>query len=239
MMKKENKTFYFSVEGETEELYFKHLENLINKCLDTLEADFTNSLKAQKNNPKDYIKRITAFRQELVHVCDHEGNEDSFKATIDQMQIAKQKNVVYKLAYSNISFELWIILHKQDCNGCLLNVNAYLDGINKAFSLKYQNIGKYKSKKGFNRLLAKISLEDVYRAIEKAKVIQKQRMLTSKEENYRSYRWFKDNPALSLHLYIDNIFSFCLKCINETRRYINKDRKKKGLEILPDLKSLI
>lgn len=134
---------------------------------------------------------------------------------------------------------MWIILHKQDCNGCLLNVNAYLDGINKAFSLKYQNIGQYKSKKGFNRLLAKISLEDVYRAIEKAKVIQKQRMLTSKEENYRSYRWFKDNPALSLHLYIDNVFSFCLKCINETRRYINKDRKKKGLEILPDLKSLI
>ena len=42
---------------------------------------------------------------------------DKFKRILSEMNEAKkQKKITYMLGYSNFTFELWMVLHKQDCN---------------------------------------------------------------------------------------------------------------------------
>ena len=47
------------------------------------------------------------------------------------------KDINYKLGYSNFTFELWIILHKTDCNGAKTNRKQYLFDLNKTIKDKF------------------------------------------------------------------------------------------------------
>ena len=55
-----------------------------------------------------------------------------------------QKKIKYALGYSNFTFELWMILHKRDCNGSLTDRRQYLNPINQAFGEKFENLDQYK-----------------------------------------------------------------------------------------------
>ena len=46
------------------------------------------------------------------------ANTATYKVVFDSKV---EKNITYKLGYSNFTFELWMILHKQDCNTCFDN----------------------------------------------------------------------------------------------------------------------
>lgn len=46
------------------------------------------------------------------------------------------KDIKYENGYSNLTFELWILLHKTDCNGCTSERKNYLEKINKTFNKK-------------------------------------------------------------------------------------------------------
>ena len=62
-----------------------------------------------------------------------------------------QKNITYKLGYSNFTFELWMVLHKRDCNGHLNSRSQYLESINKAFDEDFENFQHYKHEKNFKK----------------------------------------------------------------------------------------
>ncbi len=239
-MRKENEKYFFSVEGETEVWYFEHLNKLINDQLERLGADFTVSLDAKKSRPAKYIKSRSFVKkgQELIHVFDHEGDVVRFKKTLDEMTLAKQKDAVYRLGYTNISLELWLLLHKQDCFGNVPNVNAYLPRLNQSFGLNFRNLGELKSEHGFKQLLSKIELTDVYSAVVRAERIHQQRLDSAEQERYKSYAWFNENPSLSLHLCIKKILDFCVERINTLRKEENKMRSKIGMDELPQIGEL-
>lgn len=206
----ETLTYNFTVEGETEQWYLYWLRDEVNKCEGRL-YDVSFDVKVQQS-PKKYYKSINVKAKPIIsHICDVESNESvhvlKFQNILSEMSEAeKQKKITYTLGYSNFTFELWMVLHKLNCNGPLNNRNQYLKFINKAFGENFENLDQYKHEDNFKRCLKKLSLADVREAIRRADIIEK----NNKENGnvrifYKKYSYFRDNPALSVHSIIEKI----------------------------------
>ena len=170
-MKKVCNKYYLSVEGETEKWYFEHLQMLINN-----KEELSYTVKFDIKINKSIISRAKSisapYKVKVFHICDYESNEEvhteQFNKILKELKDVKKinKNLVYKLGYSNFSFELWIILHKIKQIGAVSHRKQYVKGINKAFDEKFQFIDDYKEEKNFKRILKKITLEDVISKLE-------------------------------------------------------------------------
>ena len=92
----------------------------------------------------------------------------------DYRKIKRERtDLKYTLGYSNLTFDLWMILHRKECNGIFAHKKAYLKEINKAFSKNFISLDKYKEEKNFKNILENyINLEEVEIAIKNAKKIR-------------------------------------------------------------------
>ena len=134
-----------------------------------------------------------------------------FHNILSEMKEARvHKGISYSLGYSNYAFELWLILHKRDCNGTFAHRHQYLTPINQAFGENFEDLDHYKQEKNFKRCLSKLSLADVWEAVRRAKVInesnQSNKRLLIKHKGYAYYR---DNPALSVHEVVQKMLVEC------------------------------
>lgn len=210
----ENKKYVLTVEGETEKIYFQWLRDKINEC-EERKYNVSFTIKVQQS-PRDFYKGTNSkIVPKAIHVCDIESLDkvhvDKFKKILDEMKEAKkEKNIKYSLAYSNFSFELWIVLHKKACNKRLNHRKDYLAPINDCFNEKFEDLDHYKREKDFMRCLSKLTLDDVKKAIERAEKINSQNILNGyNEENYKGYKHFKENPSLSIHEQVKTILIEC------------------------------
>ena len=214
-MRKEKRSYYFSVEGETEKWYLDWLQSEINT---NPSAKYTVKMNSKiQKDPVSYAKGLTILgKTQITHIFDRESEEDvhvtQFQTTLDRMKEAQGlgKNITYNLGYSNFTFELWMILHKVDCNGSRTHRNQYLTLINKAYGENFENLDQYKHEKNFKRILRKLSLEQVVEAIHRAKLI----MQRNEEggfvmHHYKGYKYYKENPSLSLWESISGILNEC------------------------------
>lgn len=241
-MRKEKEQFLFSVEGETEQWYLEYLEDLINARLNELKACFVVDLVPKVCSPKKFMKTYSTIARNTIcfHVFDYDNDESRFKNMLGEMQYAKeQKGIKYQLGYTNICFELWMILHKTDFLKPFSDPTGYTGIIQKFFDTPFKKLDDYKREKTFKKILLEISLIDVYNAVQRAEKIQKQRESLSKCESFKGFTWYKDNPALSLHECVKLILAFCTKKVNEQIATDNKKRKKNGLDEIPEKESLI
>ena len=212
--KLETKKFVFTVEGETEQWYLQWLANKINKC-ENRRYNVSIDVKVEQS-PKKYYKTVNAkSAPEIFHVCDVESNDpvhvEKFQKILSEMKEAKaQKKITYRLGYSNYSFELWMVLHKRNCNGTLSHRRQYLEHINKAFGESFENLDQYKHEDEFKRCLGKISLDDVREAVRRADEICSNNKKDGKTLlQYKGFSYYKENPALSIHKVISMMFTEC------------------------------
>lgn len=120
------------------------------------------------------------------------------------------KSITYRLGYSNFAFELWMILHKADCNGALVDRTKYLAPLNRAYGEHFESLDEYKHENNFKRLLRSLTLEQVRQAIQRAKSIEAHNEAAGYVlHQYKGYRYYKENPALSIWESIGKIFSDC------------------------------
>ena len=120
------------------------------------------------------------------------------------------KSITYRLGYSNFTFELWMILHKADCNGPLAHRSQYLAQLNKAYDENFENLDQYKHEDNFKRVLKKLSLEQVGDAIRRAKLImQRNAEAGFVPHHYKGYKYYKENPSLSTWEIVDKILREC------------------------------
>ncbi|MDR1772524.1 MAG: RloB family protein [Hungatella sp.] len=214
-MRKENRTYYFSVEGETEKWYLDWLQDLINANPATKYTVKLDS-KIQKD-PLARAKGLTILgKTEIIHIFDRESEEDvhvsQFKTTLDRMKMAQSigKSITYHLGYSNFTFELWMILHKCDCNGSLAHRSQYLVPLNKAYNEKFENLDQYKHEDNFKRILKQLTLEHVCVAIQRSKAIMRRNQEAGYIlQEYKRYKYYKENPALSIWESIEKILREC------------------------------
>lgn len=214
-MRKENRTYYFSVEGDTEQWYLEWLQRMINTEPD---ARYTVKLDSKiQKDPLSRIKRMTVVgKTEITHIFDYESGEEShikqFKTTLERMKDAQNigKNIKYSLGYSNFTFDLWIILHRADCNGSLMHRRQYLMPLNRAYGENFESLEQYKHENNFKRILSKLTLDNVRQAIRRSKVImQKNEEMGYRRQEYKGYQYYKENPSLSLWEQIERILLDC------------------------------
>lgn len=212
--KLETKKFIFTVEGETEQWYLYWLRDQINKC-ENRSFNAAIDVKVQKS-PKKFYKTVNAkTTPEVYHICDVESNkpehQKKFQNILSEMKEARmQKNIKYRLGYSNFTFELWMILHKQNCNGPMNHRKEYLAPINRAFGENFLSLDQYKCEGEFKRCLGKLSLDDVKEAIRRADVITSNNEADGKRRiAYKGYSYYRDNPALSIQGAVKWILTEC------------------------------
>jgi len=207
--------YYFSVEGETEKWYFDWLQEKINN--ETTAKYKVSIISKIQKNPLKIVKSMTALSKvEITHVLDYESNDDvhtaQFITTLDQLKKATKlgKQVKYNLGYSNFTFELWVVLHKTECNAIYAHRRQYLNPINQVYNENFEDLKQYKHEDNFKRILGKISISEVKCAIERAKLI----MHRNKEnglvlQQYKGYRYYKENPSLSIWQSVEKILKDC------------------------------
>ena len=208
---KPNKKYYFSVEGNTEKMYLDWLQELINKS-EECQFKVKFDTKVEKN-PKRRVKSLNIINKtEIFHLIDFEelAKKTEFESALENMRAATKlgKKVKYILGYSNYTFDLWMILHKQFLSKSLNHRNVYLREINKAFGTNFESLADYKSERNFKKILAGMTLDDVLRAIGNGHRIIKLRE-DSGEKHIRShgFSYYQSNPALNLHQHIEQILA--------------------------------
>ncbi len=209
------RTYYFSVEGETEQWYLEWLQRIINA---EPNAKYTVKLDSKiQKDPLSRAKRMTIVgKTEITHIFDYESDEEihvkQFKTALERMKDAQNtgKNIKYHLGYSNFTFELWMILHKVDCNGSLMHRRQYLMPLNRAYGENFENLDQYKHENNFKRILSNLTFDNVRQAIRRAKVImRKNEEMGYRLQEYKGYRYYKENPSLSLWEQIERILMDC------------------------------
>lgn len=213
--RKQTLTYYFSVEGETEQWYLEWLEAQINA------NEHTNYIvkfvaKVEKD-PVSFIKKLVVQKKTTIwHLSDIEGSSDeqiqTVHNTLGRLKEAKGlgKSIIYKWGYSNLSFDLWMILHKQSCNAELTDVGKYLSHINRAFDEHFESMKEYKEEANFKRCLGKLTFPEVLTALSRAKAI----MQRNERDGYpltqfKGYSYYIHNPSLDLWQSIEAILSDC------------------------------
>lgn len=215
MSRKITKTYYFSVEGETEKWYLEWLEKYIN----TLEQSKYNvkiDPKIEKN-PYRRAKKISITGKTVIwHLSDYESNDSfhkkQFLETMDNLKLAMHsgKSIDYKFGYSNFTFDLWIILHKIDCYGEKTHRKNYINDINRAYGKNFIDMDDYKHENNFKSCLDQLDLDNVKKAIKRAKTIMKRNKDNGyKEQQYKGYFYYRENPSLKIHEAIEKILDDC------------------------------
>ena len=206
--------YTFTVEGETEQWYLFWLRDQINR-FEGRSYNVSFDVKVQQS-PKKFYKGITAkTTPSVTHICDIESNEpfhvEKFKNILSEMKEASdQKNITYSLGYSNFTFELWMVLHKKNLGGALTDRKQYLAPVNQAFGENFENLDQYKHEDNFMRCLGKLTLDDVITALGRADLITDNNKKDGKTLiRYKSYSYYRDNPALSIHSIIRGILESC------------------------------
>lgn len=153
---------------------------------------------------------------QINHFFDVESTEPEyetrFKKVLDNLKNAEKlgKSVQYYPAYTNLTFELWMILHKIDYNTSVSDRKSYLSGINKAFNVNYQGLKEYKEEKHFKQILNQISLDDVKAAVQRAdKIMQENKNRGYKPKSHLNYSWYAENPSTELGSIIGKILLEC------------------------------
>ena len=212
--RKITRKYYFTVEGETELWYLEWLEKEINS---DPYAVCRVSFVCKKKDPLKNAKDLPITQPTVVyHIFDYESSEPAhatkFATTLERMNKAgKQgKKIAYKSGYSNFAFELWIVLHKDDCFGSLTHRGQYLAPINRAYDEKFENLDQYKHEDNFKRVLRKLCLQDVKDAVHRSQIIAtKNNEHGHSLQNYKGYSYYRENPSLSIWESIAKILSDC------------------------------
>lgn len=114
-----------------------------------------------------------------------------------------------KLGYSNFTFELWIILHKADCNGAKAHRQQYLAPLNAAFHEHFNSLDEYKREDNFQRILKQLSLDDVKEAIRRSEQLMQHNDECFERKQYKGYSFYAENPSLSIWESIKKILHGC------------------------------
>ena len=210
----ETRKYFLTVEGETERWYFAWLCSAINACS---ERKYNVAIDAKvQQSPMKYAKSINPkATPKVIHICDVESMDNvhvqKSEKILTELKDAKvQKKITYDLGYSNFTFELWIVLHRKNCNATLVNRTQYLPHINQAFCENFENLDQYKHEANFKRCLKQLTLSDVRDAIKRAKAIMTQNEKDRKQRRqYKGFTYYTGNPSLTIFEAVEEILVDC------------------------------
>lgn len=209
-MKKKIPKFIISCEGETEVFYFNHLQNLLKV------EGYKIEIKAKKQTVSSIIKSQQGLYSQLgekiiAKVEDIEASNEETRTRLEKsvkaINTASKHVKRAQLYISNISFELWLLLHKSDMVKKVDKVNDYLPFINKNYRKKFDSLCDYKQQKNLYGIIQSINLDDVKRAVKRARMIRNCNTKNNSHAkvNINGFEYFSCNPDLSVHELVRDI----------------------------------
>jgi len=202
--RKEQVRYLCIVHGQQERMYFRHLQSLIE------DKGRRNVVFSIQEGDRFLMERVLKqVKYSGVYVFDHDLDDDGFRDNIEKCQELSKKRfhakVVVAHAYSNICFDLWLLLHKTSFNNPQMAPSGYHHHVRTEFGLeKNANI---KSADSMKKILRVVSLEDVISAIGRVERIREGKIQTD-GVNIGEYRCY-DNPDLSIHEFIKSVLVEC------------------------------
>lgn len=180
-------------------MYFDHLAKLI-KDFPKKVVKFNTFIDSPHRLEKRYEEYDSAA------IFDYDFNETEFYRNIE---ICNQLNKKLKPtkrnsgrhiyhAYSNVNFDLWLILHKQDYNKRVSKNDAYINDVRRVYGLKRAD--DIKSEDVINKILGQITLKDVKEAIKRAENI---RIIKEESDSKNIFNTLiYENPDFSIHEFL-------------------------------------
>lgn len=207
-------TYFIFLEGETEKWYFEHLKFLINTCEErSNDVEFIYSPEIE---PIKAIRSISSpYRMGCFEIFDFEGTTDNdkshFESIIKQYKTVKREYKDFHLGYSNLTFELWMILHRKCIFSYMAGKKLYLKEINKAFTKNFQSLAEYKRERNFKKILNDyIHLEEIQVAIENAERIRARKKESGATlVNVAKFQYYFDNPDCTIQECVKQILKEC------------------------------
>jgi len=191
------------VEGETEELYLQWLAKQLRSVKHGIKV---TPEVVKPSQISGYAKRATFGLEEspiyVIVDCGGEGDSerDQFFSYLEWLDSARKSKpgLDFHLGYSNLTFELWMILHKDDCHSKSCKA-GYLGDVNRVFGMNLQSLSEYKKKSAFERCLDKLRLTDVEKALERAERIGKINETQGTRRERSGFSYYPSNPSLSVN----------------------------------------
>lgn len=190
-------------EGLQEQIYFERLRDIVNNCPDKKRIIDLKSDNCGGSAPDVVVNK--AIRKSLktqpsTASFDFDFKQKSFEKAIDLC--IKHKII---MAYSNINFDLWLVLHKITKPSTTQHNNnaAYIPQLRKVYGLP-QN-ANVKEEKIIRKIIEQIELDDIKQAINNCKqidVFNTSNKICKKTSNSNSYY---DNPDFSIHTVVEDI----------------------------------
>ena len=212
MPRKLSHKYYFSVEGYTELWYLQWLQKTINNY-PASKINVAFDCKVEKD-PVSRVKQISITGKTIIyHLFDYEGpaNESNFRSVLKKMRDSQKqgKSVKYVCGYSNISFDLWILLHKKNLRASLFKNEMYIKHINEVFDSDFDSMKEYKKESSFQYCLNKLTINDVINAIERAEEIYNANVKQYTCKEYCGYTYYEENPSTNIYIHIKSILREC------------------------------
>lgn len=194
------KTYRCVVEGQQEVLYLQHLAKLLTTFPKTVVK-----FNVSEGNAHELIKSYVEY--DSACLFDYDFNKAEFESNLttcaslnrkNQKKSKKQSARVYH-AYTNVCFDLWLVLHKKDFFAPVSANDAYVKDVIQLYNLPKDS--DIKNEKVIETILSQITLEDVKRAIYRAQLICGRKLPTDAIQ-VGGEKYF-DNPDLSIHNFIE------------------------------------
>lgn len=193
------KNYRCVVEGQQEELYLNHLAKLLKR-----RPNIVVTFNVSEGNAYELTKSYVEY--DSVCLFDYDFNKKEFEENLkicaaENRKNQKKRSARVHHAYSNVCFDLWLVLHKKDFFGSVSTNDAYVKDVIESYGLPKD--ADIKSKKVIDTILSQITLDDVKKAIERAQKIRS-RKLPADAHNIDSEVYF-DNPDFSIHNFIETV----------------------------------
>lgn len=201
------KSYYCICEGQQESMYLNRLASLI--------SDFPRKVVAFKCVEGDVLEmKVNYVEYDNVAFFDHDLRKNRFEESIrlcdkimrDNAKKGKKKDAKkFYHAYSNLNFDLWMLLHKQNYNRIVTSNDSYVVDVRKVYGLAKD--ADIKDMKVIESILKQISLEDVKNAIERAEKIRNAKLPEDGKKIGNSVCY--ENPDLSIHEFLKCVLLDC------------------------------
>lgn len=193
------KNYLCICEGQQEKMYLDHVSSLV-KEFPRKVIKFNTYI----DNPYRLTKTYEDY--DSAALFDYDFNKIEFERNIklcdklnsEQKPSKRKKGRFIYHAYSNVNFDLWLILHKEDFNRSVSKNDAYISDVRRVYGLA--STDNIKNEGILNKILNQITLIDVKNAIERADKIKSEK---SNEDAIKiGSTSIYSNPDFSIHEFI-------------------------------------
>lgn len=187
MKKREYRCYY---EGEQEKKYFEHISKKVREINPSISLKFkkVNKLKVLDESSTDVPK---------IAVFDYDLNQQEFEKKV---KICKRTRILY----SNLNFDLWLLLHKKQFGKTVIENDDYIDEIRREYNLEATS--DIKTASNISRILSQIEISDVKVAIQNAQEIMNKKLDSDKIYVKRNFSYY-NNPSMSIHEFFEELFN--------------------------------